>query len=63
MCHFGLDNGEDKVNVSVENAVNWGDMKGTRKIVKYLSMFDGETNSLIFKVIMLKKYKVNFNII
>ncbi len=51
--HFRLDDEGDKMCVSVENAVNWEDVKGTRKIVKNLSMFDGETNSLIFKAIIL----------
>ncbi len=40
------------MGLSVGNAINWGDMKGIRKIVKYLSMFDGRINSSIFKVII-----------
>ncbi len=56
MSYFALDDGEDKVSVSVENAINWGDMNGIRKFVKNLPMFDGRINSLIFKAIILARY-------
>lgn len=42
----------DRGGRSVERVEKWGDLDNEEKVVKILSMFGGEINSLIFKVII-----------